>query len=223
MKQRVDLFTPIHKAIRSILYEVGGDLQSADMSDPEERKQVLSMLRNSLELLAEHARHEDEIIFPPIEKACPGVTVESVEEHRLYENKIEEINRLIVALSGDVSSNTADSLVSRLRHVFVDFIAFYLLHMNHEEEAMLEASIAHLSPDELLRIRVEVQKDTDPDRYSEWLQWMLPSLDMRELVELFTQVSLNAPEAVYQKFREIGQQSLGEGRWLRLSSQLPAA
>ena len=216
MKQRVDLFTPVHKAIRAILFELGKELQSTNMSDNGERDAMLTKLTHLLELLEEHARHEDEIIFPPIEKACPGLTTESVEEHLAYDAKVNQIHKLVNAIRTADDMNERLHFTRQLRHQFADFIAFYLMHMNHEEEAMLEASIEHLTPQELIDIRLKVQLDTPPARYDEWLHWMLPALDLTELVPLFKQVKVGAPESVYTKFKQIGKHSIDQHRWSKL-------
>ena len=81
---------------------------------------------------------------------------------------------------------------------------------------MLEASIEHLTPQELIDIRLKVQLDTPPARYDEWLHWMLPALDLTELVPLFKQVKVGAPESVYTKFKQIGKHSIDQHRWSKL-------
>ncbi len=216
MKQRVDLFTPVHKAIRAILFDLGKELQHTDMADEKEMTAMLTKLSDSLELLEEHARHEDQIIFPPIEQACPGMTTESIEEHQQYEEKIATLENLIRKIRNATDAAERLQHANQLRFHFAEFIAFYLMHMNHEEATMLEASIENLSPEQLIDIRVRVQMDTAPARYAEWLKWMLPSLDMNELVPLFRQVKMNAPETVYDKFKKIGKETMDGNRWTRL-------
>lgn len=217
MKQQVDLFTPIHKAIRAMLYQLGAELQSAGLTDQKECKTMLDKLENCLELLEEHARHEDEIIFPGIDQACPGITMESHEEHLAYAHKVEAIRQTITDIRHPLEGQSNAHLITQLRFIFADFIAFYLLHMNHEEEALIKASIDHLSPEELMNIRLKVQMDTSPERYTEWLHWMLPAMDLSELAPLFNQVKQNAPDSVFRKFQFVGVSTIPEDRWYRLN------
>ncbi|MEQ8581400.1 MAG: hemerythrin domain-containing protein [Marinoscillum sp.] len=217
MKQQVDLFTPIHKAIRAMLYQLGAELQSADLTDQGECKTMLDKLENCLELLEEHARHEDEIIFPGIDQACPGITHESHEEHMAYTHKVDAIREVITAIRNAQKGQSNTRLTAQLRFIFADFIAFYLLHMNHEEEALIKASIDHLTPEELMDIRLKVQMDTSPERYTEWLHWMLPAMDLSELAPLFNQVKQNAPDSVFRKFQFVGVSTIPEDRWSRLN------
>ncbi|MEQ9021350.1 MAG: hemerythrin domain-containing protein, partial [Pseudomonadales bacterium] len=185
-----------------------------NIANKEECRLMVDKLEHSLELLEEHARHEDEIIFPAIEKALPGITEESTEEHEAYSKKVERLRALLADLKMAVRKDEIpNAMVANLRIKFTDFIAYYLLHMNHEEETLLQASIQHLSSDELLNVRLRVQLDTDPERYTEWLQWMLPAMDLSELVPLFRQVRQNAPPEVAQKFDAIGNECIPEHRW----------
>lgn len=221
MQQKVDLFTPIHKAIRAMLYQLGSELQCTNMMNKEECRLMVDKLEHSLELLEEHARHEDEIIFPAIDKAIPGITEESTEEHEAYTKKVRRLQVVLADLREWISGGEVPaSLVATLRFQFADFIAYYLLHMNHEEETLLEASIQHLTADELLNVRLKVQLDTDPVRYTEWLHWMLPAMDLSELVPLFSQVRRNAPPEVVEKFETIGSASIPKQRWKTLHLML---
>jgi hypothetical protein len=89
--------------------------------------------------------------------------------------------------------------------------------MNCEEETVLGVSQEKLSNEELSAIRVKVQTSIPPERYTEWLQWMLPSLNMQELVPLFSQVKNNLPAPVFEKFKAIGRQTIDSSRWEKLS------
>ena len=49
--KKTDLFTFIHKVIRSIIYNAASNLQSADFADINESKKLLESLQGNLELL----------------------------------------------------------------------------------------------------------------------------------------------------------------------------
>ena len=44
---RFDLFTPIHKALRAMIYETGGALQTADFADDQGARRAAGTLRRS--------------------------------------------------------------------------------------------------------------------------------------------------------------------------------
>lgn len=216
MEPKIDLFTPIHKAIRALLYDMGRQLQIVDFGDELESTQTLNRLEHIFEFLEEHARHEDSFIFPPIEQAAPGSTRESQEEHRQYEEKVEQLRKVMHHMRKFTLGKDRINRSGALNRAYTDFMSFYLMHMNQEEETALPASMDKLSNQDLAAIRLKVQMDTDPDRYTEWLYWMLPALNINELIPLFQQVKANAPQMVYEKFVDIGQETIDEKRWGRL-------
>ncbi|NND32483.1 MAG: hypothetical protein HKN76_07825 [Saprospiraceae bacterium] len=212
MEQKIDLFTPIHKAIRALIYDTGIKLQRTDFSSEVESNKFLTHLERVLDLLEEHARHEDQIIFPPIEKASPGICGELEKEHEYGEKLLLSLRKVIseLELLDGVARNSRSNSLNR---TYTDFISFYLSHMNREEETVLPVSKNTLTNNELASIRLKVQIDTRPGQYTEWLRWMLPALNIRELVPLFQQIKASAPSAIYQQVVRIGEEVIDSQRW----------
>jgi len=72
---RVELFTPIHKGIRSMNYKLGTELQIADFADEDATKAIVAKLEHNMSvatstcilcLLHEHACIEDDHIFAKV-------------------------------------------------------------------------------------------------------------------------------------------------------------
>lgn len=216
MEQKIDLFTPIHKAIRALIYHMGGTLLTTDFSDDQEANSTFDALEKMLDLLEEHAHHEDNIVFPPIEKASPGISQELEVQHQEGEEKVSGLQVLLKELrTADTSTRIARANI--LSIYFTDLIAFYLSHMNREEETVLPVSQQLLSNEELTAIRVRIQMNTSPERYAEWMRWMLPALNIRELAGLYRQVKNSAPAPVFEKIQSIGREVIDEARWQRMS------
>jgi len=74
MTATVDIFTPIHKALRSMLYGLSSRLQTNDFSDLGTTKTLVNDLENdfaiaqlagcNLCVLSQHAMDEETTIFP---------------------------------------------------------------------------------------------------------------------------------------------------------------
>src|SRR5256885_15899190 len=72
----VDFLTPIHKALRSMIYDVGGRLQTTDFSDSAQSQLLLNELIYEFSsalsascvlcLLHSHASAEDLYLFPAV-------------------------------------------------------------------------------------------------------------------------------------------------------------
>jgi hemerythrin-like domain-containing protein len=216
METKIDLFTAIHKAIRALLYETGKQLQTANLADAEEMHRTLNWLEQTIDMLEEHGKHEDELIFPPIENAVPGSTEEAESQHRGYVERVLRLREVIGQIRHTADASLRVAKAGVLNRRFTDFMAFYLMHMNCEEETVLQVSQDKLSNEELTAIRVKVQTSIPPQRYAEWLQWMLPSLSLQELVPLLSQVKASAPAPVVEKFKAIGQTTIDRARWEKL-------
>ena len=215
---QVDLFTFIHKAIRAMLFDLAGRLQSTDLSDESVVPGLVADMRRMLVLLRAHAEHEDRLIFPAIEAVAPGSTQEAGEEHQLYENKTARLEGLLGQLAQSSPSDHRVRLERELRFAFFDFLGFTLVHLNHEEETALPASQRHLTDEQLLAIRTQIQRASPPDQYDEWMRWMLPALTTAELKLLFKQARHGAPAAIFDKMLEMGERYLSSRRWAIVSA-----
>jgi len=215
---QVDLFSFIHKAIRAMLFDLADRLQSTDLSDESVAPGLVADMRRMLVLLHAHAEHEDRLIFPAIEAVAPGSTQEAGEEHQLYENKTARLEGLLGQLESSSSPDDRKHSDHELRLAFFDFLAFTLVHLNHEEETALPASQRYLADDQLLAIRAQIQQASPPDQYEQWMRWMLPALTTAELKLLFGQARQGAPAAVFEKMLEMGKRYLPTGRWAIVSS-----
>jgi len=217
---KTDLFTFIHKSIRSMIYNAASKLQTADFTDEKEVKILLLSLRHDLDLLHEHAVNEDNIIFPEIANEEPQLIELLNEEHKKLESKLNGILAFIEKIEHSNSVEERVRLGNSLNSLFNDFIADYLAHMNHEEATVLEASFKYLTDEELIAIRTRIQSNVPPDRYKVWMNWMLRSLNNSELIGLLGSMKTGAPSNVFQNILDITKSVIDSERWLKMKLSL---
>ena len=218
--RKTDLFTFIHKSIRSMIYNSASKLQSTDFSDEKESKEMLLSLRQDLELLHEHAEHEDNIIFPEIADNEPEMIKILNDEHIELESKL---NKLLTQMNKIyITSNDEERLVfgEELNNMFNDFSASYLAHMNHEEVTVLEASFKYLSDDELIAIRTRIQTKIPAERYKIWLHWMLKSLNNSELAGLLGGMKASAPPQIFDNVLQVSESVIDAERLRKIKLQV---
>lgn len=218
--RKTDLFTFIHRALRSIIYNAASDLQSADFTDEKEVENLLASLRHELDLLHEHAVNEDNIIFPEVADQEPQMIEVLNEEHKKLESKLKGIINLIEKMEQSNSVEERELLGNSLNSLFNDFIADYLAHMNHEEATVLEASFKYLTDAELIAIRTRIQTQIPFERYKTWLHWMLKSLNSSELIGLLGGMKASAPAHVFENVVGVAQSVIENNKWNKIRSQL---
>jgi uncharacterized secreted protein with C-terminal beta-propeller domain len=218
--RKTDLFTFIHKSIRSMIYNSASRLQSTDFSDAKESKEMLLSVRQDLELLHEHAEHEDNIIFPEIADNEPEMIKILNDEHIELESKLNKLLNQMNKIY--ITSNDEERLVlgEELNNMFNDFSASYLAHMNHEEVTVLEASFKYLSDDELIAIRTRIQTKFPAERYKIWLHWMLKSLNNSELVGLLGGMKASAPPQVFENVLQVSESVIDAERLRKIKLQV---
>lgn len=218
--KKTDLFTFIHKSIRSMIYYGGIKLQSADFTDSNESMKLIVSLKNDLELLHEHAVHEDNIIFPEIAENEPEMIKILNDEHKDLEEKLSRILSLADKILKEADDIKRLNLGSALNNLFNNFAASYLAHMNHEEATVLEASFKYLTDDELIAIRTRIQKNIPPERYKIWLNWMLKSLNDSELIGLLGGMKASAPPEIFSNVITTAQSIIEPGRWYKIKTKI---
>src|SRR5439155_14789837 len=110
----VDFLTPIHKALRLMIYDVGGRLQTTDFSDGAESQLVLNELIYEFSsalsascilcLLHSHAKAEDLYLFPAVEKSDSKLINDLLQEHREFASELLNISPMCHERNGDESS-----------------------------------------------------------------------------------------------------------------------
>jgi hypothetical protein len=213
MAQRPDLFTQIHKGIRSMLYDTGARLQSADFTDRPVSTALLEHLDHVLGLLHEHGVHEDTHYFPPLKPSDREVVHLMTDEHQEIGRKIASVRAAMASVLPVAGTEAALEPAARLNRTFNHFMAYYLRHMNHEEETALPALWRAFSDDQLLAMRSAVLKSIEPGRYAEWLRWMLPSLNDPELIGMFRGMKAGSPPDVVSGVSQVAERALDPARW----------
>lgn len=210
---RQDIFTVVHKAIRALLYDVGAALQRTEFADAAQADALLARLATTVDMVREHARHESRFIFPEMRRFVPGVIDTLEAEHAAAELKLDALAFAAGVLDNALDPTAREAAGRELNRAFNDFLGAYLSHLHHEEQTVLPATWEHLSDTEIGALRANIQADTDPARYSEWLRWMFSAQTVGELTTLFKGVKLSAPPAMLQQMIDTARKTVGNQRW----------
>jgi hypothetical protein len=101
-----------------------------------------------------------------------------------------------------------------------NLLAFYLTHMNNEEANLLPLMWKYLTDDDMRAIRAKIQMATPPERYAEWMRWVMSSLNVNELIGMFSGMKVAAPPQVMQKMMQLAEQNVDRDTWNTVKSKV---
>jgi len=222
MTERENLFRPIHKGLRAMVYDLGRRLQTTDFADDLAGRAVIRDLQENLStnvgncvlcLLLAHSTHEERDFFAPIVPFDPDVVNLMIEEHRDIVARIARLAEPCDAWRQETSETRRIEIGDRLNLEANDLFALYLRHMNNEEAMMVPVMWEHFTDTQLRKMRADYHMNTPRDRFNAWMRWTLPALNVNELIVLFRGLKEDGPPELLDRFTEIASVTVDRSRW----------
>jgi Hemerythrin HHE cation binding domain len=176
---RLDLYAPIHKALRSMMSDTLGRIGRIDVADAEDLQQGLAQLEALLALCESHVHHENDFMHPAIEARRPAGSARIAQEHEEHLQSIAELRDEAAALRSAPADAQAARALRLYRHLAL-FAAGNFQHMHIEETAHNAALWAHYSDAELMQLHGRLMASIDPREHLTVARWMLPALTPAE-------------------------------------------
>ena len=215
---RFDTLTSIHKAIRAMVYEEGGALQTTDFADRQEAARAAAHLETVLFLLHDHHTTEEKFVFPKLRPFEEQLVDAMLAQHREVVRLlgVTEEARMLVAAE-DAGDRVAAG--GELNRRFNEMIAFYFDHLAREELEVLPATWRHFDDGELMAIQGAIVSEAEPDVAFQWLAWMFKGLNRPELVGLLSGARMAMPPEALEAVRGLGAASLEPAAWEAVREQ----
>ena len=226
---REDLFTPIHKGIRSMIYELGTRLQKADYTNLSATEAIVTQLKHNLQsanstcivcMLHEHAENEEQSIFPQIAPHDSKVVDTLIQAHVEITRQVVEISKVADELLQLKDNDQRMEMGAKLNAMVNNLFAYYLAHLNNEEATILPLTWKYLTDDQIRAIRAKIEMATPPERYAEWMHWILSSLNVNELIGMFSGMKIAAPPQVLEKMMHSAEQSVDNDTWKTVKARV---
>ena len=189
---RFDTLTPIHKALRALVYEVGGDLQTTDFADELEAAGAAADLELALHLMRAHHTTEEVYLYPKLEPLEEQLVAAMLEQHGKVERLLDvadEARKRVRAPDAEGRTSAGADVNCR----FNELVAFYLEHLAQEEAKVLPATWRHFDDAQLMAIQGTIIAEMDPDELFQWLAWMFKGLNRPELVGMLRGAKVGMP------------------------------
>jgi hypothetical protein len=213
---RLDIYAPIHRALRLFMSATLARVGALDVSDAREVPSVLDQLEALLEMCRQHALIENEIVHPAIEAVQPGATQRVHGEHVQHLAAIVALEAEAVAVR--VFPNPSQAM--RLYRHFALFVAENFEHMQREETQMNAALWATHSDAEIMAIEQRIIASHQPQEMQLALRWMLPHLSPEERAAMLGGMRVHAPAEAFAGVLSAIRPLLGGRDWRKLSQAL---
>jgi hypothetical protein len=215
---RFDLFTSIHKALRAMIYETGGVLQTADFTDDRDAARAVTMLEPALRQMQHHHDLEEEHVFPMVRAFEPGMIDDLQAQH-------DQVERLlgIAAVAAD-EAGSADSAGRAaagvdLNRRYNELTALFLEHLAHEEATLLPATWKHFDDAQLVAVQTAIIAGQQPEDLMRSLEWMFRGLNRLELVGILSAARETMPPPALDAVRQLGAANMEPAAWAVVREQ----
>lgn len=225
-----DLFTPVHKGLRAMIYGLSTRLQTNDFADVEASRALAVDLENDfaaarsagciLCAFASHAEEEEAVVFPPAAPHANRLVQSLIEDHHdltRRELAVGQRARELLTLPSPEARIAAGIQVNQMAN---ELFATYLAHMNREETELVPLMRANFTDPEQAKMRGTIIGKFAPDRLFALLGWMLPALNVTELTDLLTSVKATAPPPVMQAIAGLCAARVDAARWSAVKSRV---
>ncbi|HEY6901489.1 MAG TPA: hemerythrin domain-containing protein [Puia sp.] len=214
---RFNAFNQIHKAYRTLMFDTVMQLQHSDFGNPESCRAAIDQTSLLLELMDDHAHHEDTFILHAAESKAPDLIHEFESEHV---TDLALSNQLREKIAAYWQAEDKALAGKEIYYALNAFVAFNLQHMNKEELVLNPVLWQHYSDQELLGIVQNIQRSISPEKMNIAAEWMIKGLANTELIPWLKAVQAEAPAPAYEALLAATRQHLPAARWAFVEKQL---
>jgi hypothetical protein len=205
---RVDLFGPIHKGLRALLFASSGAVARADVTRDVDMRGVIELAQRLIGFLREHSLHEDMRLLPLVAAEDPTLGRALAQRHAELEALQNQLGALLARADGSDAPERL-RLAPGLSSIINRLTAAHLVHMDDEERAANALLWRRCSDEHLAVVQAQIIQSMTPERSLEWMQLVLPALNPGERVALTAGFVAGAPPEL-------------AARLVMLARQLPA-
>jgi hypothetical protein len=223
MKQstRPSLVLTPHKGIRFAFAQITMKAGSMDYANPVQVADLTAQLVAFGELLEEHAHLENQFILTSLAERVPGSADHDEQDHIALELLQEEVMAKLESLQEPGLS--PEEANARGYAFYQDLSKLHAAHLEHmlEEEQVTQALLwDNFVDDEIMALHFQIVSNIPPDKMLAWTQYILPSLNHAERIELLKGMQMGAPAAFFAQVMERAEAFLSEEAFVALEEAI---
>jgi hypothetical protein len=209
LQSQIDFYIGPHKGQRAEFSKISKAAGTLNISD---QKAILS-LEEELNIFREdmfvHARLEEKFVHPLLSQRVPGGADKLNEDHKIMHKQFDEL----LACFEEIKKKPEDfekveDLSLEFYRAWSRFTAFYLNHIDYEEEHVMPSLWKLCTNDELLEAFKKILADQTPKELMNNIKLMLPAMNQKERVMILTAGRATTPPEAFQAALKIVEQVL---------------
>jgi hypothetical protein len=205
---RVDFYTFIHKAQRFHLFRLSEEIGMTDFTVSEDANKVAQEVLQLIEHLKDHAQNEKHYIHPLYQAL--GATGEHFDkEHENLDAEIQKIENVVL-----------EKRWNDLYQNYTRFLGIYLLHLDEEEAAQRDILWTKYQDGDLAAVFMRFKAERPSHLANSDFVFMLPSLSIPELTQMFRGMKASVPVPVFQGACETASKILEPNKWQAITKML---
>lgn len=216
---RLDLYAPIHKALRHAMCDTLVQLGSLDVADRGEMARTLDQVEALLALCEGHLQIENRFVHPFIEARAPAGTARIADEHEQHLEHIADLRLELTELRRAAPGQRPTIALRLYRHLAL-FVADNFRHMHVEETAHNALVWAHYRDDELMPLHAHIVASIEAPKFLQLARWMLPALNPAERAELVHGMKGGMPAAAFDGLIGFVRPHLDAQAWHKLAPEI---
>lgn len=191
-----DLYRDIHKGLRAELFAVVAAAGSLDAADRTGRAALAAQVRDVVDVLEDHAGHEDAAVQPVLERALPDLAAAIAADHAVLDRRTSAL----VAQAADLVDAPDVELRSRGHQLYLELSSFtgaYLLHIDVEERVVMPSLEAAVGVEAVQAVHHAIVSSIPPQDMARSLAMMVPAMNVDDRTELLGGMREGAPAEVF--------------------------
>jgi len=132
---RFDMYTPIHKAVRRVMFETAIALARTDFNAADEVEEATRSVSACTLFLREHAEHEDREVVPLVARLDPELGATLEREHPELERMTIDVESLWPRLASLDVPVARGQMGAELLRRFQALVAAHLRHMERDRNS----------------------------------------------------------------------------------------
>jgi len=218
-QQRHEMYRPIHKALRHMMFTTSQILGIADFRDDGVARDALDSMERTINVLVVHAGHEETYIHPELDKRAPGIIAAFGQDHQDDENVYAELTRL----GQDVGAATGDrkaALGTEIYGKYNEFVGEYLGHLVREEGELQQALWDNFTDGELGAMEGAIMAAVPPDLMAQFLPAICASMNPDELSFMLGGMKAMAPPEMFTGVVQMAEQATPPQNWEKVRARI---